>query len=146
MAEELVSHSHSVYCLCVSGGCDLGAGYGRNLSCWLLEFQEGVSHFLWVNLGDVYCYCEDEQPAPTQQSAVPLRLMYHAVRYWIRLFYIDTGRHSPQIVSYCVTPGINLAAVLFDISISAQGPHSDNCAFLHLQKCCSLLNLASNLH
>lgn len=45
-------------------------GCERNLSCWLLEFQEGVSHFLWVNLGDVYCYRGDEEPAPTQHSAV----------------------------------------------------------------------------
>lgn len=59
---------------------------GRNLSCWLLEFQEGVSHFLSVNLGDVYCYCGDEQPAPAQQSAVQLTgLMYCTVSYFLFL-------------------------------------------------------------
>lgn len=44
-------------------------GGGRNLSCGLLEFQEGVSHFLWVNLADVYCCWSDDWVAPTQVSA-----------------------------------------------------------------------------
>lgn len=59
--------------MCIDCVCPVAVmgeeGDGRNLSCWLLEFQEGVSHFLWANLGDVYCYCGDGQPAPTQQCA-----------------------------------------------------------------------------
>ena len=76
MAEEVVFHS--AYWLCVSvRWLWCGKGGGRNLSRWLLEFQEGVSHFLLANLGNVCCYCRDEQPAPTQLPAV--RLMYYTI-------------------------------------------------------------------
>lgn len=68
--EEVVSRSQWVLtCVCLVAAAT-GEGDGRNLSCWLLEFQEGVSHFLWANLADVYCCCGDEQLAPTQQLAV----------------------------------------------------------------------------
>lgn len=42
----------------------------KGACCWLLEFQQGVSHFLFVNLSDVYCHSGDEQQAPTQHSTV----------------------------------------------------------------------------
>lgn len=41
-----------VLSVCIQYGIS-EVGGGRNLSCWLLEFREGVSHFLWVNLGGV---------------------------------------------------------------------------------------------
>lgn len=92
MAEE-VALSVGTDCVCPVRWLWWGRGDGRNSSCWLLEFQECVSHFLWVNLGDVYCYCGDEQPAPTQQSAVSwMRLMYLTILCWRRLFYTDAAQ------------------------------------------------------
>lgn len=63
MAGDVVS-SHGGYGLHVSGGCDREEEWKEFV---MLAFG-GTSHFLWANLGGVYCYYGDEQPGPTQHS------------------------------------------------------------------------------